>query len=576
MLAAIPDMPREITCGPVSFEIDGAGLRELRVGGHELIRGVAFLVRDRDWGTLAPEISDIEMHRAGDRLEYALTARYRSAGATLTARLRISAGPDGLDLRAEGRAEGQFETNRAGFTVLHPIAGQAGAPLRVTHADGRVEQTTFPDLIAPWQPVKEIAALRNSVGPWDCDCTLSGDVFEMEDQRQWGDASFKTYNRPLALPWPYVLAPGVMEPQAVSLRWHRRVEPVTPRRDASRMGARLMQTALVLTPEEALRAAQRSSDLDAVRPQRLLCSLDATLDDAAGAFAAFAALQVAAPNYVFDLELICGFDADPDAELVAHSATMRAVGFAPESVMVCASVDRQSTPPGSDWPDCPPLAEIHAAARAAFPKVTLGGGMASFFPELNRKRPAEDAWDFVTHGLCPIVHDARDAAVMQTLEAVGDITRSAEAIAGARGYRVGPCSIAMRQNPYGSRTIPNPGSERVCMTDDDPRHRTDFGAAYAVGLATRLATSRAEVWTPAALYGPRGLFDAAGRPLPITAALAALAGAAGQRVISAEIEAGLARLELERVAFTANLTPGRLAGLEAHGWMKEDRGPAAC
>ena len=99
--------------------------------------------------------------------------------------------------------------------------------------------------------------------------------------------------------------------------------------------------------------------------------------------------------------------------------------------------------------------------------------------------------------------------------------------------------------------------------------------APKVGTATD-ATSRAEVWTPAALYGPRGLFDAAGRPLPITAALAALAGAAGQRVISAEIEAGLARLELERVVFTANLTPGRLAGLEAHGWMKEDRGPAAC
>jgi len=27
------------------------------------------------------------------------------------------------------------------------------------------------------------------------------DAFEVEDQRQWGDASFKTYVRPLSKPW---------------------------------------------------------------------------------------------------------------------------------------------------------------------------------------------------------------------------------------------------------------------------------------------------------------------------------------------------------------------------------------
>jgi len=30
----------------------------------------------------------------------------------------------------------------------------------------------------------------------------------MEDQRNWTDASYKTYVRPLALPWPYTLATG--------------------------------------------------------------------------------------------------------------------------------------------------------------------------------------------------------------------------------------------------------------------------------------------------------------------------------------------------------------------------------
>src|ERR1700688_2218709 len=39
----------------------------------------------------------------------------------------------------------------------------------------------------------------------------------MEDQRIWTDASYKTYVRPLALPWPYVIAKGETIDQTVAL-----------------------------------------------------------------------------------------------------------------------------------------------------------------------------------------------------------------------------------------------------------------------------------------------------------------------------------------------------------------------
>src|SRR6202790_3111519 len=48
-------------------------------------------------------------------------------------------------------------------------------------------------------------------------CRMEGDTFEMEDQRNWSDASFKTYVRPLALPWPYTLAKGTSFTQSVSV-----------------------------------------------------------------------------------------------------------------------------------------------------------------------------------------------------------------------------------------------------------------------------------------------------------------------------------------------------------------------
>ena len=40
---------------------------------------------------------------------------------------------------------------------------------------------------------------------------MKGDAFEMEDQRNWADASFKTYVRPLPKPRPYVIAEGAVD-----------------------------------------------------------------------------------------------------------------------------------------------------------------------------------------------------------------------------------------------------------------------------------------------------------------------------------------------------------------------------
>ena len=37
---------------------------------------------------------------------------------------------------------------------------------------------------------------------------MEGDTWETEDHRNWTDASFKTYSRPLSLPYPYAIAKG--------------------------------------------------------------------------------------------------------------------------------------------------------------------------------------------------------------------------------------------------------------------------------------------------------------------------------------------------------------------------------
>ncbi|WP_425099256.1 hypothetical protein [Tropicibacter sp. S64] len=559
----VPDVASErIICGDLSLSLQDGALRHIRLGGQELIRSIAFLVRDRDWGTLVPELTEVSRETAAG-LRLHLRAVYRTDTARMDVDLRVTASDNRLRITAEGRVRGVFETNRAGFTVLHP-ASAAGAPVTVTHSDGTVARAAMPVLIDPWQPFLDITRLTHRAGAWDVTCAFEGDTFEMEDQRQWGDASFKTYNRPLALPWPYVLEDGTVLRQAVEVSWdpaESRFDPIPADPVA---GAVFPQMALVVTAEEARQLGEDPSPLSWVAPHRLLCSVDGASGNTAQQFAAFAALQRAAPSPHYDLELIPIFDAPPALDLARLALEMAQAGFAPESVLVCPSVDRQSTPPGSDWPDCPPLEDIHAAAQDCFVGVEHGGGMVSFFPELNRKRPPVEQLDFVSHGLCPIVHAADDLSVMETLETIPHITRSARAILGTARYRIGPSTIAMRQNPYGSRTMSNPGQGRVCMTDDDPRHRGAFGAAYVIGLAAALAPAGVAVWTPAAVLGPRGIDPA----WPICAALNVLARLAGQRVKAASVAGGLARLEVGGTILTANLTARPNAGLAPYAWSE--------
>ncbi|WP_118134484.1 hypothetical protein [Oceanicella sp. SM1341] len=569
----LPATARRFTLGALSFTLEEGALRHIRHGGTELIRSVSFPVRDRDWGTLAPEITDLAAEEGPDRLVVTFHARFRTGTARLDVTLRIEAGLDRLTVSASGRATGAFETNRAGFTVLHPILGVAGAPVTVTHGDGREEAARFPLLIAPWQPFKDIRALRHVAGGLRVTCLLEGDTFEMEDQRQWGDASFKTYNRPLALPWPYRLEDGAPLAQSVHLSWAP--APASPPAEPLPPGPaepRFPETALVITAAEATRAAADPTALRAIAPQRLLCHLDTAAGQGAAELAAFAALQRAWEG-AFDLELIarCPPGGDLGAEFAGYAAAVAEAGFRPASVMVCPSVDRQSTPPGSAWPACPPLADIHRAARAAFPPgMAMGGGMASFFPELNRKPPPVALLDFATHGLCPIVHAADDVSVMEGLEAVPYITASARALLGGLPCRLGPSTIAMRQNPYGSRTMPNPGRARLCMADDDPRQDGAFAAAWTLGLATALAPAGLTAWTPAALYGPRGLIRDDGSLRPLADPITRLARLAGAPVHGGRIADGLARLELGDTLFLANLTP---EAQEAEG---ETLGPYAC
>jgi hypothetical protein len=540
-------------------------LRAVRVGGVEIVRAIQYLVRDRDWGTLAPVLSEISVDEGdGIRIRYRATCR-NPDGATLDYVATIEAASDRLDFTVEAVAAEDFATNRLGFCVLHP-AGLAGTAVRVEHGDGKTETAAFPLLIEPWQVFTEIRALTHEQAGMAIECRLEGDAFEMEDQRNWSDASFKTYVRPLARPWPYVAAAGTHDRQRVSLRIRgappRGAIAADPGEIALAIGdpiGSMMRIGLVVSSKEAQATLAHADSLTRSCVGDLLLSFNAAAGDGAAEMAALARVGAAARcRLTLECVVACAGDLDEELRMIANHAAD--AGLTPDSLAVFPAPDLQSTPPGSQWPDCPPLADMYAAARRAFPGVRLGGGMYGYFTELNRKRPPLESIDFVAHATCPIVHAADDRSVMQTLEALPHILRSARAIIGDQPYRLGPSTIGMRQNPYGSRTMANPDRRRMPMADEDPRQDGQYAAAWTIGYAAATELAGLDLLTLGPLTGPRGLIGEAG-PRPVFRAVQDLAAMSGGTRLACrssapgEVAAVASANHGRTLLLVANLTP---------------------
>ncbi|GBD44186.1 hypothetical protein HRbin40_01670 [bacterium HR40] len=521
---AEPAEPGEtLLVGPLSFTLSATAVRGLAWRGHELLRGIDFVVRDEHWGTYRPQLRLLARRIERDRLQLRLAGEV--AEGALAFILEIAASATGeLHCRAEAMAQRDFRTNRTGFVVLHPVHEVAGAPVTIAHADGAIERSHFPELVAPHQPFLAIAGIRHEPVPGlVVDCRFAGEVFEMEDQRNWTDASFKTYCRPLAWPFPFTIGAGERVGQAVTVAVDGDA-PARPVRAAPtvRSGPRTAETvpAIALALEAGWTAPEPAIPaLRALSASSLLARVDLS-NDAETALAA-AATTAKALGLPLELELVTPDDADLDGLLGEVSRRVRAASLPLRSVVALPAAYLESYQPFGQWPQGASPEVATAAARRAFPGIPVGSGMLTNFAEFNR-RPPRPPFDFATHATCAIVHAADDRSVVETLECLPHVFRSARARIGQAGYRLGLVAIGARSNPYGTRTVDNPRQLRIPMAHVDPRQRGLFAAAFAVAATARTAGFAIDRLALAAPCGPFGcIYRRAPWPQPGYDALAA-------------------------------------------------------
>lgn len=555
-------MAQAVRAGRVRALVDGAVLRDVQVAGVEVVRRISVAVRDADWGTVPGVLGSHDLQVDDDAFRLTFTATHRAHDLAFTWQGTVEGRPDGtLSFRMDGRAEAAFAYNRIGIVVLHPPSF-AGQPLQAAGPDGR-RQERLPVLVGPqWfrdglvhplvQPYEDLE-LAHPDGP-RVRFAFAGDRFEMEDQRNWADASFKTYSTPLAAGWPHHAEAGqtLAQQVTVTVTGDARPRPALP--DA-RIGEVVRQglppIGFGLSAEEPGSGARAL--LRAARPAHLRADLRLEEPEAARAGLARAADEARALGAALELALHLPTEA---GQAVARLAP-ELEGVALARLLV---LDDRAGATGGDV-----VRAVRAALPASLAAVPLFGGTDGQFADLNRTRPDVDGLDGVAYSVNPQFHDCDDVTVMENAAAQGATVRTAAAIAPGVPVAVSPVTLRPRSVPWR-----DPGP---LPADVDVRQALPFAAAWTVASLQHLVEAGAAALTYYELVGWRGLVEreqgppdpehfpsAPGQAFPLHAVFAHLAGwqaAAVHRVVLADERrtAGLALARDGRLrVVVANLT----------------------
>ena len=487
--------------GGWSFELRGDEIADIRFDGTLLLRMIRLVARDRDWRTVPPTVSHVERRADGVALSLYLTG----LGAEMVASVDVQAGAE-LVVQARVESRSSFERNRLGLVALHP-ASVAGEAFTITHSDSSTEVAEFPRKISPHQPATDIRFLAWSTDGIDASIHFEGDVFEMEDQRNWTDASFKTYSTPLDLPFPVRLQRGDSVWQAITVR--------AVRRSAARAS---------IAPNVSW------SESGHVMPTLQL-----------GAATGFGPAIEAGHPVLIELELDTpgwrsALDRTPrklDVRLVTDHPERVALGMA---ALAGREVLRVGVFSASTHTTTEPL---WRALASIAPRLERVAGTRAHFTELNRNAPSLPAdAPAITYSSTPQMHATERSQLVEAIDIQALTARDATRIARGRPLHIGPITLRPRFNAVATSTPalerddaePGFGAELV-PGSTDARQTSRAAAAWFVASVAAFAGMGAATLTYFEVWGPRGVRSESGDLYPVGEAFEFIAALEGRALL---------------------------------------------
>ena len=505
MMSEAADDPQVLRAGPLTADFFPGELflRNIRFGGTEVLRGVYLALRDQDWNTPVPRVRIVSREIGPDGFDLSLSATWVHHDINYVGLCRLQGTPEGEILyQFRGTARSDFLKNRIGLLVLHG-AQVAGLPVEVEHVDGARVSSVFPDHIAPHQPFRDIRSLEHQICPeGSIRVRFEGNIFEMEDQRNWTDASFKTYSTPLAAPFPVRVRTGDTVEQSIRVQWRSR------------------------SIATEVRTTDESSPLRLLPdPEARPCRLPAIgLEKEWGDNEPYGESEIAFLNKLnlghLRIEVHLGH---PQwvTEIESGDRLARALDVPLElALFLVDPCDQPLTDllrrlrtgsiPVARWllvheADPVPADRLLRVVEEAIHASGLGGliavGTNANFAELNRNRPSPGLFGGLCYAINPQVHTSDDRSVMETLPMHARTSMCARKLLPDCVSIVSPITLTQRFNPVAG---PDDGPFTYAETPD-PRQKTGFGAVWTAGSILHCALGGTPSGTWFKTRGPAGV-----------------------------------------------------------------------
>jgi hypothetical protein len=541
-----PPELRWLRAGPLDVALDGPDLRYVRLGELELVRRVYLAVRDLNWDTIGDVQRNVSIEEGGDDFVVRGRLLHRRGPIVFAWDGLIEGSADGtITYTADGRCESEFPFAKIGICVHHPIRECAGRPFAARTPDGPVSGV-LPDTIGQQIFDSELGYELPLFAPFsalaidldggiEVSFAFEGQLFEMEDQRNWTDASLKTASMPSYLGFVHQAEPGRRVWQRVVIRHRARARAGPVRRRGAvappeglilgrPLGRTVPPIGFGLPSDGQPHSPVEVKRVRALRPAHLRADIDA--EDVLELNRAFE--QCAAVDA--RLELALHVDAN---DLDAVDRLCERVPAGAVARLIVLERGQETT-----------RRAVIEAVRARLPNgLPLVGGTNAYFCDINRDRPDVTALDGVAYSINSQVHAVDELSLVEALDGHADTVISACAIFPAVPIVVSPITLRPRFNPVAvAEELTGDGPELPWPVD--PRQMSQFAAAWTLGSVKALSEAGASSLTYYETVGWRGLFEReAGNPqpdlfpstpgmlFPVYGLFAALAGLGGAELV---------------------------------------------
>ena len=498
----------ELRAGNLSMLYDRGFLRYISLDGYEVLRMIYFALRDHNWDTMNGQPHDeiINLSERSFDISYCWISADENFPFIWDVRIEGKENSE-IIFTIQGKAGKDVRKNRTGFCILHSIRENAGGPCTVISPQGDKVEGSFPLYISPHQPLINIAQMQ-----WPLEkkglATLSftGDVFEMEDQRNWSDDSYKTYCTPLSIPFPALLKKDQEVFQQVKLVTEIADKTTVQHTDKIshlKPGAYLTSKPKIGigSPSDDYRLT--SEELNIIRElefDHYRIEIDFSHDTWQQIWDHRVREAI---SMGLDLEVCLYFsDNYPDEARML----VEYLNHLPAEVKVDLLIlhkEFKSTPAFL-------LDAVILILQQSSGRVSCGAGTAAYFTELNRERVKTDNLDFVSYSVNPQVHAFDDASLIENSGAQEYTVESARHYFEGSLVHVSPVTLKPRFNP--NATAQETGPEQGLPDDVDVRQMTLFGGAWALASLMHLSVAGVDAVTYYEPVGWKGIVQ--GSQLP--------------------------------------------------------------